>query len=97
MHPGDVRSNIGSNNGVLYRTFKRLVITPGLKDPAISGEALYYLAAAPEMAGVSGRFFHLTVDEKPAAHALDRALGRRAYALSLELAGLGPRPASPAP
>ena len=97
MHPGDVRSNIGSNNGVLYRTFKRLVIWPALKDPAISGEALYYLAAAPEMAGVSGRFFHLTIEEKPAAHALDRALAKRTLALSLELAGIDPSRVSPGP
>jgi len=83
-----VRTNIGNNNGLLYRVFKRTVIWLMLKDPVISGEALYYLAAAPELAGVSGRFFHLTVEEKPAAHALDRELGRRAWDLSLALAGL---------
>lgn len=88
MHPGDVRTAIGSNNGIVYRAFKRLFIWPMLKDPAISGEALYWLAAAPEMAGVSGKFFHLTIPEKPAAHALDRELGRRAWSLSLALAGL---------
>lgn len=88
MHPGDVRTAIGSNNGIVYRAFKRLFIWPMLKDPAISGEALYWLAAAPEMAGVSGTFFHLTIPEKPAAHALDRELGRRAWSLSLALAGL---------
>jgi len=89
MHPGDVRSNIGNNNGLLYRLFKRFFITPlMLKDPAISGHALYWLAAAPEMAGVSGRFFHLTIDEKPAAHALDRAKGRQVLELSRKLVGL---------
>jgi len=89
MHPGDVRTNIGNNNGLLYRLFKRFFISPlMLKDPAISGEALYWLAAAPEMATVSGRFFHLTIDEKPAAHALDRAKGKEAWELSRKLAGL---------
>jgi retinol dehydrogenase-13 len=88
MHPGDVRTAIGSNNGPLYRTFKRLFIWPMLKDPAISGEALYYLAAAPEMAAVSGKFFHLTIEEKPAAHALDRELAKRAWSLSMEMTGL---------
>jgi len=89
MHPGDVRTNIGSNNGLLYRLFKRFFISPlMLKDPAISGHALYWLAAAPEMAGVSGRFFHLTIDEKPAAHALDRAKGRQVWDLSRKLVGL---------
>ncbi len=32
----------------------------------ISGDAVYYLAAAPEIAGVSGKFFNLTIDEQPA-------------------------------
>ena len=45
---------------------------PTATSSVISGEALYYLVAAPEMAELSGRFFHLTVDEKPAAQALDR-------------------------
>ena len=63
-----------------------------LKDPAISGEALYYLAAAPELADVSGRFFHLTIDEKPAAPALDREMGRRVWETSLRLTGLRPSP-----
>jgi NAD(P)-dependent dehydrogenase (short-subunit alcohol dehydrogenase family) len=92
MHPGDVRTAIGSNNGPLYRAFKRVFISPMLKSPVISGEALYWLAAAPEMAGVSGKFFHLTVEEKPAAHALDRELGRRAWSTSLALTGLPPSP-----
>jgi retinol dehydrogenase 13 len=88
MHPGDVRTSIGMNNGPLYRWFQRNIIWHTLKDPVISGEALYYLAAAPEMANVSGRFFHLTVDEKPAAPALDREMGRRVWDVSMQLTGL---------
>ena len=90
MHPGDVKTNIGQNNGTLYRWFQNHVIWRTLKDPVISGEALYYLAAAPELAEVSGRFFHLTIDEKPAAHALDREKGRKVWNLSLQLTGLNP-------
>lgn len=92
MHPGDVRTNIGNNNGPLYRWFQRIVIGPMLKDPVISGEALYTLAAAPELADVSGRFFHLTLDEKPAAPALDRELGCQVWEASLRLTGLKPAP-----
>ncbi|MFO7674825.1 MAG: SDR family NAD(P)-dependent oxidoreductase [bacterium] len=92
MHPGDVRTNIGSNNGSFYRWWLHNVTWHFLKDPAISGEALYYLAAAPELAGVSGRFFHLTIEEKPAARALDRDLGRRVWGRSLRLTGLTPGP-----
>ncbi len=92
MHPGDVRTNIGNNNGPLYRWFQRIFIGPMLKDPAISGEALYTLAAAPELAEVSGRFFHLTIDEIPAAHAMDRQKGRQVWDVSMQLTGLTPGP-----
>jgi len=92
MHPGDVKSNIGLNNGPLYRWYARNIIWHTLKDPVISGEALYYLAAAPEMAEVSGRFFYLTVDEKPAPHALDREKGLKVWDLSMQMTGLTPGP-----
>lgn len=88
MHPGEVRSGIGANNGFIYRWYSRLLIQPLLKDPSISGEALYYLAAAPEMADVTGRFFNQTIDEKPAPHALDREVGREVWELSERLAGI---------
>lgn len=88
MHPGEVRTNIGMNNGWLYRWYQRYLLWPILKDPEISGSAIYYLAAAPEMAKVSGRFFNLTIDEKPAPHALDRSLGKHVWKLSEKLTGL---------
>lgn len=90
MHPGAVKTNIGMNNGLLYQWYQRYLIWPFLKDPEISGSAIYYLAAAPEMAGVSGRFFNLTIDEKPAPHALDRSLGKQIWRISESLTGLAP-------
>jgi len=91
MHPGAVKSNIGMNNGLLYRLYNRIVIYPFLKDPAIAGDAIYYLAAAPEMANVSGKFFNLTIEERPATHALDRELGKRVWAISNQLSAVSER------
>jgi NAD(P)-dependent dehydrogenase (short-subunit alcohol dehydrogenase family) len=88
MHPGEVRTNIGMNNGFLYRWYQRYLLWWVLKDPVISGNAIYYLAAAPEMANVSGRYFNQTIDEKPAHHARDRSLGKRVWMISEELTGL---------
>jgi NAD(P)-dependent dehydrogenase (short-subunit alcohol dehydrogenase family) len=88
MHPGEVRTNIGMNNGPVYRFYQRYLIGWTLKDPVISGEAIYYLVAAPEMAEVSGRFFNQTIDEKPAMHALDRELGKRVWVISEQATGL---------
>lgn len=88
IHPGEVRTNIGMNNGWLYRWYQRYLLWWILKDPVISGKAIYYLAAAPEMAQVSGRFFNLTIDEKAASHALDRVAGAQVWDLSRKLTGL---------
>jgi hypothetical protein len=40
------------------------------------------------MAAVSGKFFNQTIEEKPAAHALDRFVGRRIWSMSESLTGL---------
>jgi retinol dehydrogenase-13 len=88
VHPGGVKTNIGNNNGPLYRWFSRYIIWYFLKDPEMSGDAVYFLAAAPELSNVSGRYFNRTVDEKPAPHALNRELGKAVWELSERLVGL---------
>ncbi len=87
MHPGEVRTRIGMNNGFLYRIYQRYLLWWFLKEPAISGDAIYYLVAAPEMEGVSGKFFNLTIEEKPASHALDRSIGKQVWSLSEAMTG----------
>lgn len=86
VHPGEVKTNIGMNNELLYRLYNRYFIRWFLKDVSISGNALYYAAAAPELAQTSGVFFNLTIPEKPARHALDRELGKKIWEISERLA-----------
>jgi NAD(P)-dependent dehydrogenase (short-subunit alcohol dehydrogenase family) len=90
VHPGEVRTNIGMNNGLLYRLYQHYILRWTLKNPVISGNALYYAAAAPEMAEISGVYFNQTIPEKPAAyaHALDWDMARRVWKISEELTGL---------
>jgi hypothetical protein len=64
------------------------VVNRFLKDPAISGEAIYYLAAAPELANVTGRYFNLTIDEPPASYVMNRNVGERIWQISETLTGL---------
>jgi hypothetical protein len=40
------------------------------------------------MADVSGRFFHLTFDEKPTPPALDRTAGKQVWRISEKLCGI---------
>lgn len=88
VHPGGVRTNLGNNNGRLYRWFLHHVTWHFLREPTIAGAAIYYLASAPELSQVSGRFFNLTIPEKPAQHALDRENQQRIWDLSLAMTGL---------
>jgi NAD(P)-dependent dehydrogenase (short-subunit alcohol dehydrogenase family) len=87
LHPGGVRTNIGQNNGVLYRWFFKHVTWHFLKDPSISGDALYYLASAKELSKVSGKFFNLTLEEKPAKHALNNDNQQAVWSQSLRMTG----------
>ena len=88
MHPGAVKSNIGTNNGKVYNFISRYLIQPLLKNPEISGEAIYYLASSPDLENVSGRFFNLTNEETPASHARNREIGRQVFLRSLIMTGL---------
>ena len=88
MHPGNVRSDMGNNNGKLYRLMKRKFVLSSAKDPVISAKALFYLAASAEMTGISGKFFNLTTEEKPAPHGRDYSRTEAVWEKSLELCGL---------
>jgi NAD(P)-dependent dehydrogenase (short-subunit alcohol dehydrogenase family) len=88
VHPGAVRSNIGQNSGPLYRFWLNHILWHFLKDPSVSGRALYYLAAAPELESTSGRFYNLTIEEPPARHARMSAKGRTLYTTTKKLVGL---------
>lgn len=94
-HPGGVRSGFGSSEDT--RGLERLAMVVGrpfLVSPARGAEPLVYLAASPEVAGVTGAYF--TGGYLPGVHqrtpsraARDDEAARRLWALSDELVGLG--------
>ncbi len=91
VHPGEVKTSIGRENGALWQAFHAHVVSRFLKDASRSGEALYYHAASPELSNVSGRFFNMTHAEKPAKNAMprpNRALSKMVWLLSERLTGI---------
>jgi retinol dehydrogenase-13 len=88
MHPGNVATNMGNNNGSIYRALKNNFILPSAKDPVISAQALLYLASSGDIEGISGKFFNLTTGETPAPHARDRGAVMAVWNKSLALCGL---------
>lgn len=87
MHPGDVRTNMGENNGRIYKFFKHLLINPSARSPLLSAQAIYYLGVSEDVEGVSGKFFNFTTEEIPAPHALDPIIAERLWLKSLEMGG----------
>lgn len=87
MHPGNVKTNSGQNNGLIYKFLKKILIDRSARPLEFSAEALYYLGACADVANISGKFFNLTTVEEPAPPALDRDAARELWELSLELGG----------
>ena len=85
MHPGDVKSNIGQNNGWIYRLFSHFFIQPFLRDPKSSAKAIHTLISDPIYKQINGQFYHLTILEKPANHACDLTLAIQVVQLSNKL------------
>lgn len=85
MHPGNVKTNSGQNNGPIYKFFKKLVVDRSAKSADIAAEALYYLGVSKNLKNISGKFFNLTTQEEPAPPALDKDAAEELWALSLKL------------
>ncbi len=88
MHPGDVKTNMGENNGKIYRFFKHTFINPSSKSPLISAASLYYLGVSKDLEGVSGKFFNFTTEEIPAPHALDTDIAEQLWTKSILMCNL---------
>ena len=88
VHPGLVRTALGDHSGALRRAGWRLLHVAYRKvslSPEEGAAAITHLATAPELEGVSGRYFvgHRPAESSPASR--DPAAAARLWALSEEL------------
>ena len=92
LHPGLVRTNIARNNGLLGRVVNLFIGVRGIT-PDKGAETPVYLAASPEVEGVTGRYF---VDCRPVPSSgmtYDADLAARLWDLSASLTAAGDPPA----
>ncbi len=87
MHPGNIKTNSGQNNGEIYKFLKRVLIDRSARPIDIAAEALYYLGVSAEAGQKSGKFFNLTTEEEPAPPALDKLAAEKLWETSLILGG----------
>jgi NAD(P)-dependent dehydrogenase (short-subunit alcohol dehydrogenase family) len=88
MHPGNVKTNSGQNNGIIYKFFKQIFVDRTAKPAEIAAEALYYLGVSADLDNISGKFFNLTTEEEPAPPALDMDAAEQLWAVSEKLGEL---------
>jgi len=88
MHPGNVKTNSGNENGKLYKLFKKAVIDKNARSMENASESLYYLGVSQDVKDISGKFFNLTTLEDPAPPSLDKEAAEELWQLSIELGEL---------
>ncbi len=88
MHPGNIKTNSGQNNGEIYKLIKRIFIDRTARPSDIAAKALYFLGVSSKLDNTSGKFFNLTTEEEPAPPALDKEAAEKLWVLSQKLGGL---------
>jgi NAD(P)-dependent dehydrogenase (short-subunit alcohol dehydrogenase family) len=87
LHPGLVATNFAAGGPrVLQWIFRWFGLSPEK-----GARTAIYLATAPEVKGVSGKYFYKEKAVAPAAPALDDAVARRLWELSEAMTGLEAR------
>lgn len=87
LHPGAVASNFGASGSLLFRVGTR-VARPFLLSSASGARTSIHLASAPEVAGLSGKYFVRRKEARPSRAARDAAKAGRLWVLSERLCGV---------
>lgn len=88
LHPGFVATRFAEASGGLVSALIRAAKTFALT-PEEGAKTMVYLATAPEVARVSGKYFHLCKEVLPSQEAQKDEDARRLWDVSLQLSGLG--------
>lgn len=92
LHPGFVATRFGDGSGGVMQALMPLARL-GAISPKKGAETLVYLASSPDVADVSGQYFHQCRIDVPSAEAQDDAAAARLWAESERLAAAVAQPA----
>lgn len=87
VHPGLVATRFGHNNGLLGSVVMSLVHTVALT-PEQGAETLIYLAASPEVEGITGKYFEAKRVLRSSGASYDQAAAKRLWEVSEAMTGL---------
>jgi NAD(P)-dependent dehydrogenase (short-subunit alcohol dehydrogenase family) len=87
LHPGVVRTSFGAEDPGLTQRLLVPLLRPFMKSPAGGAVTSIYVASAPELEGVTGRYFTNKGPKRSASRSYDEAVGRRLWRVSADLVG----------
>ena len=86
LHPGAVATRLGRGSGRWFDLLQS-AISVFMKTPEQGAATSIHLASAPELEGVTGRYFADKKEKEPLPHASDPALARKLWEISETLTG----------
>jgi NAD(P)-dependent dehydrogenase (short-subunit alcohol dehydrogenase family) len=87
IHPGGVATRLGQQNGAFARVLTR-ALRPFFRTPEQGADSAVWLASAPGLESVSGRYFYSRREREPARHARSQETAGRLFEISARLVGL---------
>jgi NAD(P)-dependent dehydrogenase (short-subunit alcohol dehydrogenase family) len=87
LNPGSVATNLGSNNSWL-KTKLRNLLKPGMVSPDEGAKTIIYLAASPDVEGVTGQYFYDCKAVRSSADSYHKETAEKLWVLSEQLAGI---------
>ena len=88
LHPGVVRTSFGAEDPAGVQRFLVPFMRPFMKSPTRGAATSIYVASAPELQHVTGRFFADGKEKKSAERSYDTAVAARLWRVSADLVGL---------
>jgi NAD(P)-dependent dehydrogenase (short-subunit alcohol dehydrogenase family) len=86
-HPGPVKTQFTQKAGGFLSVMSR-ILRPIMKSPEVGARTPIYLATAPEVARITGRFFYNCKPKRTAAFSYDQAIAKKHWEISERLTSL---------
>jgi retinol dehydrogenase-14 len=94
LHPGVVRTGFGADDPAGAQRLFVPLLRPFMKSPARGAATSVYVVSAPELAGVTGRYFVGRTPTRSSPRSYDLAVAARLWQISIDLLA-SPHPSEP--
>lgn len=85
LHPGFVATGFGKNNGKVIAALVSLFAPLVARSPEKGAATSIYLASAPDLENITGKYFYDSRAISPSAHATDMAVAKKLWDISAEM------------